>query len=431
MVVRRPAPRARRRPAPRRRRRRARSATERRRGRAPRRRRRSSTPRWWSSASAWSPNDGVARRVGPHHRRRRRVRRDPRGGSRRRRRRRHRPVPEPRASASSCGSSTGRTPSRWARPAGRACSWPTAPAEPEVYDPVPCFWSDQYDRKIQLAGRSGARRRGRGRARLDRRAPVRRALRPPGPGRRRARHEPTPPRDAAPGARRRRRRAGTTGSSVPGRSDDRPDPGRRARRRRRRRRGRDGHRHPRRGPRRNLLHRSVFVVVLDGADHVVVHQRADWKDIWPEPLGRRLRRRGRRRRGTGGRPRRGSWPRRPGSTPPLGYLGEGATRTTRCGRWPRSTWPAATARSRSPTARSPRRPGCPSPSSRLARRPRGRPRQPRHRATADLRHHRSLLFYGSDAPIAWNRFMHPPLRSSIIMMVTYHLGQIGLVLFLV
>jgi 3-phenylpropionate/trans-cinnamate dioxygenase ferredoxin reductase subunit len=25
-----------------------------------------------------------------------------------------------------------------------------------VYDPVPWFWSDQYDRKIQLAGRSGA-----------------------------------------------------------------------------------------------------------------------------------------------------------------------------------------------------------------------------------------------------------------------------------
>jgi 3-phenylpropionate/trans-cinnamate dioxygenase ferredoxin reductase component len=27
---------------------------------------------------------------------------------------------------------------------------------PEVYDPVPYFWSDQYDRKIQLVGRSGA-----------------------------------------------------------------------------------------------------------------------------------------------------------------------------------------------------------------------------------------------------------------------------------
>ena len=28
--------------------------------------------------------------------------------------------------------------------------------EPETFDPVPWFWSDQYDRKIQLAGRSGA-----------------------------------------------------------------------------------------------------------------------------------------------------------------------------------------------------------------------------------------------------------------------------------
>ena len=27
---------------------------------------------------------------------------------------------------------------------------------PEVFDPVPWFWSDQYDRKLQLAGRSGA-----------------------------------------------------------------------------------------------------------------------------------------------------------------------------------------------------------------------------------------------------------------------------------
>ena len=32
----------------------------------------------------------------------------------------------------------------------------TDPAEAEVYDPVPYFWSDQYDRKIQLVGRSGA-----------------------------------------------------------------------------------------------------------------------------------------------------------------------------------------------------------------------------------------------------------------------------------
>ncbi len=29
-------------------------------------------------------------------------------------------------------------------------------AAPEAYDPIPWFWSDQYDRKIQLLGRSGA-----------------------------------------------------------------------------------------------------------------------------------------------------------------------------------------------------------------------------------------------------------------------------------
>lgn len=32
---------------------------------------------------------------------------------------------------------------------------------------------------------------------------------------------------------------------------------------------------------RNLLHRSVFVVVVTSADQVVCHQRADWKDVWP------------------------------------------------------------------------------------------------------------------------------------------------------
>lgn len=32
---------------------------------------------------------------------------------------------------------------------------------------------------------------------------------------------------------------------------------------------------------RNLLHRSVFVVVIDADDRVVVHRRADWKDVWP------------------------------------------------------------------------------------------------------------------------------------------------------
>ncbi len=32
----------------------------------------------------------------------------------------------------------------------------------------------------------------------------------------------------------------------------------------------------------NLLHRSVFVVVRNGADEVLVHRRASWKDLWPD-----------------------------------------------------------------------------------------------------------------------------------------------------
>jgi 8-oxo-dGTP pyrophosphatase MutT (NUDIX family) len=31
----------------------------------------------------------------------------------------------------------------------------------------------------------------------------------------------------------------------------------------------------------NLWHRTVFVAVLTAADEVVVHRRADWKDVWP------------------------------------------------------------------------------------------------------------------------------------------------------
>ena len=57
----------------------------------------------------------------------------------------------------------------------------------EPFMPVPWFWSDQYDRKIQLAGPCRCRRRRRGRRRVRRGAAVRRALRPQGPARRRAR----------------------------------------------------------------------------------------------------------------------------------------------------------------------------------------------------------------------------------------------------
>ena len=32
---------------------------------------------------------------------------------------------------------------------------------------------------------------------------------------------------------------------------------------------------------RNLLHRSVFIAVTTSTNELVVHQRADWKDVWP------------------------------------------------------------------------------------------------------------------------------------------------------
>lgn len=43
----------------------------------------------------------------------------------------------------------------------------------------------------------------------------------------------------------------------------------------------------------------------------------------------------------------------------------------------------------------------------------------------------SVLFYASDATLAWNRFLTPLRYGGPAVMVTYHLGQIGLVLWLV
>jgi uncharacterized membrane protein YhhN len=40
----------------------------------------------------------------------------------------------------------------------------------------------------------------------------------------------------------------------------------------------------------------------------------------------------------------------------------------------------------------------------------------------------SVLFYASDALIAWNRFIEPYPWGRVAIMVTYHLGQVGLVL---
>jgi uncharacterized membrane protein YhhN len=43
----------------------------------------------------------------------------------------------------------------------------------------------------------------------------------------------------------------------------------------------------------------------------------------------------------------------------------------------------------------------------------------------------ALLFYVSDATLAWNRFVRPLRHGGLAVMVTYHLGQAGLVAWLV
>lgn len=43
----------------------------------------------------------------------------------------------------------------------------------------------------------------------------------------------------------------------------------------------------------------------------------------------------------------------------------------------------------------------------------------------------ALLFYASDAVLGWNRFVQPVPQGRLVVMTTYHLGQVGLVLALV
>jgi uncharacterized membrane protein YhhN len=43
----------------------------------------------------------------------------------------------------------------------------------------------------------------------------------------------------------------------------------------------------------------------------------------------------------------------------------------------------------------------------------------------------ACFFYASDALIAWNRFLAPTWRGSVVIMITYHLAQTLLVLSLV
>ncbi len=43
----------------------------------------------------------------------------------------------------------------------------------------------------------------------------------------------------------------------------------------------------------------------------------------------------------------------------------------------------------------------------------------------------ALLFYASDALIAWSRFVHPYTHAPVAIMITYHLAQLSLVLSLI
>ena len=43
----------------------------------------------------------------------------------------------------------------------------------------------------------------------------------------------------------------------------------------------------------------------------------------------------------------------------------------------------------------------------------------------------ALLFYVSDAVLGWTRFVNDFPRSRVVVMTTYHLGQVGLVLALI
>jgi len=39
----------------------------------------------------------------------------------------------------------------------------------------------------------------------------------------------------------------------------------------------------------------------------------------------------------------------------------------------------------------------------------------------------AVLFVASDTTLAWNKFVHPVRRGRLLVMITYHLGQIALI----
>ena len=156
-----------------------------------------------------------------------------------------------------------------------------AGTEPAPFDPVPWFWSDQYDRKLQLAGRPaptdevrvvhGSTEEFRFVALYGREGRLVGVL-----GMNRPRHviQLRGLVDDESVVRRGPRAGGGTLMSVPPEEElvDVLDA--------------DGNvvGTVTRGEMRasNLWHRSVFVVVVNGSDEILVHKRASWKDKWPD-----------------------------------------------------------------------------------------------------------------------------------------------------
>ena len=103
-----------------------------------------------------APEHRLARGLGPHDRQRRGVRCHLHGRARRGGGRRRGPLAEPPLRRGHARRALGQR-HRDGHPRRRSRCWPATAAEP--FEPIPWFWSDQYDRKIQLAGRAGARRR--------------------------------------------------------------------------------------------------------------------------------------------------------------------------------------------------------------------------------------------------------------------------------
>ena len=298
----------------------------------------------------------------------------------------------------------------------------------EPYDPVPWFWSDQYDRKVQLAGRSSGADEVRVVDGDAGRAALRRPVPPGRPAGRRAGHEPAPPAHGLPGAgraaappgtRRWRRRRRVTAAACPaGWPGARSAAGDRL-----------GRRPPRQPPVWRCVAKPLTMVVLIGA--AVALDPAD-------PAVRLLVRGGAAAVAGGRRPAHAAP--RPASWPASGRS---------C--WP--TWPTSSACSvagvhagrpaggpggaaaafvlvgtRLLAGVRAHRAGHGAAGAGLHRRDLGPGGVPRAAPARRLAIAGAVLFYVSDSLIGRQRFVEAHERGDTAVMVTYHLAQILLVL---